>query len=86
MLIKQENFWVRGALGGLVREPRRTALPRGSQSRVLRGWDSFPGGLWPSHADPDKSGSILVVHTLSSQDGSQQGGSWEVGRTSGISF
>ena len=39
MLIKQETLAGRGALGGVVREPRRTALPRGSQSWVLRGWD-----------------------------------------------
>ena len=30
-----------------VREPRSTALPCGSQSRVLWRWDYFPGCLWP---------------------------------------
>ena len=36
-----------------VREPRRTALPRGLQ--VLWWWDSFPGGLWP----------IILIQSLS---------------------
>ena len=30
-----------------VREPRGSALPRGSQSWVLWWWDYFPGCLWP---------------------------------------
>lgn len=30
-----------------MREPRRTALPRGSQSPVLWVWGEFPGCLWP---------------------------------------
>ena len=30
-----------------VREPRRTALPRGSQSLVLGEWGYFQGCLWP---------------------------------------
>ena len=30
-----------------VREPRRTALPHGLQSRVLWWWDYFPGCPWP---------------------------------------
>ena len=36
-----------------------------------------------SHSD---SGSFLVAHTLPSQNGFQQGGFWEVSRTSRISF
>ena len=39
VLIKQETLAGRGALGGVVREPRRTALSCGSQSWVLWGWD-----------------------------------------------
>ena len=38
-----------------VREPRRTALPHGPQSRVLWWWDWFLGGLWP----------IILIHSLS---------------------
>ena len=33
-----------------------------------------------------EAGSFLVVHVLLSQDGFQQGGFWEAGRTCGISF
>ena len=46
---KARDFIGKGRPGGEqeVREPRRAALPRGSQSRVLRWWDESPGGLWP---------------------------------------
>ena len=45
MLTKQEILLGKGARAESRRgrEPRRTALPRGSQSRVLCGWDQFPG-------------------------------------------
>ena len=38
VLTKQEIFWGKGMQveSSRVREPRRTALPRGSQSQVLR--------------------------------------------------
>ena len=79
MLIKQETFLGRGARAekGRVREPRRTALPRGSSLRFYG--DGLVSGLsLASHSD---SVSFLVVHTLLNQDGLQQGGFWEVGRT-----
>ena len=38
-----------------LREPRRTALPRGSHSWVLWWWNWFPGGLWP----------IILIQSLS---------------------
>ena len=49
MLTKQEILLGKGTWveSSRVREPRRTALPHGSQCRVLRWWDYFPGGLWP---------------------------------------
>ena len=48
-LTKQETLLGRGARveSQRVREPRRIALPCGSQSRVLWWWDSFSGCLWP---------------------------------------
>ena len=50
----------------------------------LRRGDKFPGCLWPIILT--QGPSILVAHTLLSQDRFQQGGFWEVGRTCGISF
>ena len=48
-LTKEETSLGRGARveSRRVREPRRTALPPGSQSGVLWPWDSFPGCFWP---------------------------------------
>ena len=56
-MTKQEALLGRGAQtqSSRVREPRRTALPRGSQSRVLWWWDLFQGGLWP----------IILIQSLS---------------------
>ena len=81
MLTKQEDLLGRGAQveskGG--REPRRTAL--------LRAWptvlDLMVIGLASrlSLANHSDSGSSLGVWALLSQDGFQQGGFWEVGRT-----
>ena len=51
---------------GRVREPRRTALPRGSQSQVSWGGISFQV--------VSDSGSFLVVQVTLSQDAF-----WEVG-------
>ena len=50
MLTKQESLLGRGAWAESrrVREPRGTAMPCGSQSRVLWWWGSFPGFLWPN--------------------------------------
>ena len=46
---KQETLSGRGTRveSRRVRKSRRTALPRGSQSRVLWRRDEFPGCLWP---------------------------------------
>ena len=63
-----------------IREPRSTALPRGSQSQVLGDGVSS----WLSLASHSDSGSFLVVNTSLSQGGFQQGGFWESGRTYGL--
>ena len=49
VLKKQKTLLKRGAGvdSGRVTEPRRTALPCGSPSQVLRRWGWFPGCLWP---------------------------------------
>ena len=62
VLIKQEILLGKGTCGESrrVREPRSTALPPGSQSRVL--W-------WWSVANHSNSESCLVAHTSLSQDG-----------------
>ena len=77
VLTKQEILLGKGTRveSSRVREPRRTALPHGLQSRVLWGWDWFLSCLWPNCSD---SGSFLLVHTLLSQDGCQRGGFWEM--------
>ena len=56
-----------------VREPRRTALPRGSQPLVFGNGVSRLTRTWSG------SGSFLVVPTPLSQGGFQHKGSWEVG-------
>ena len=78
MLTKQETLRGRGprAESSRVREPRRTALPCGSQSRVL-----VSGLSLANHSD---SGSFLVTCASLSQDGFQREGFWEVGRTYGL--
>ena len=45
VLKKQEILLGKGvqAESSRVREPRRTALPKGSKSRVLWWWDYLPG-------------------------------------------
>ena len=69
MLTKQETSLGRAPLVGRrrVRGPRRHALPRGSQSRVLR--DGLSSEL--SLADHSDSGSFPVARAWLSQDGSQ---------------
>ena len=49
MLPKQETLLGQGTRvdSSRGREPRRTALPGGSQAQVLWGWGSLPGCLWP---------------------------------------
>ena len=81
MLTKQEDLLGRGARveSKGVRDPRRTAL--------LRAWptvlDLMVMGLasWLSLANHSYFESSLGVCALLSQDGFQQGGFWEVGRT-----
>ena len=58
-----------------VKEPRRTALPRGSQSLVFLVMGLVSGLSLASHSDSEP---FLVVLTLFSQDGCQRGGFWEV--------
>ena len=57
MLTKQEILLGKGTWveSSRVREPRRTALLRSSQSQVLWGWDYFSGSLWP----------IILIQSLS---------------------
>ena len=57
-----------------VREPRRTALSRGLQSRLMV--MGLVSGL--SLANHSDSESFQVVHTLFSQCGYQREGFWEV--------
>ena len=65
---------------------------RGTQENCSAMWLTVLGitvtGLVPhlSLANPSDSRSFLVVHALLSQDGFQQGGFWELGRTRGLSF
>ena len=83
MLIKQETLLGRGTPmeSNRVRDPKRTALPRSSGFMVM----GLVSGL--SLANHSDSGSFLVTQeALSSQDGFQQRGFWEVGRTCGIFF
>ena len=65
-----------GVEGRRVRETERTALLCASQSGFI------VSGL--SLASHSELGSFLGAHTSLSGDGFQQGGSWEVGRTSGL--
>ena len=76
MLTKQEislgkGTWVESRR---VRGPRRTALPRGSQS----GFTVMGLGSRLSLANHSDSESCLVVHTLFSHDGCQREGFWDV--------
>ena len=67
MLTKQETLLERGARveSSRVREPRRTALPRGLQPWVFM----VMGLVWGlSLASRSDSESLLVVHALLSQD------------------
>ena len=77
MLTKQKILLGRSsrAESSRVRRPRRTVLPRGSQTQVLWSWDSFPGRLNQSDSE-----SFLLVHAPLSQDGRQREGFWEVVR------
>ena len=76
MLTKQEILWGKGTRveSSRVREPRRTALPRGSVSGFMV-MGLVSGLSLANHSDLE---SFLVVHALFSQDGCQQEGFWEV--------
>ena len=80
MLIKQETLLEGGAQAesSRAREPRRTALPHGSQSRALGERASFPACLWPVTAFGPRSdsGSFRVARASLSQDGGQRKGFW----------
>ena len=81
MLTKQEILLGKGARveSRRVREPRRTALPRGLWLEVsgfmvmglVSGW---------SLANHSNSESFLVAHASLSQDGCEREGVWEVDR------
>ena len=68
MLTKQEILLRKGTQvkSSRVREPRRTALPCGSQSQVLWLWDLVSGWSLPNHSNSE---SFLVVQASLSQDG-----------------
>ena len=74
MLTKQEILLGKGTRveSSRVREPRRTALPRGSGFMVM----GLVSGL--SLANHSDSEFFLVVHALFSQDGCWREGFWEV--------
>lgn len=74
---REEASLERGACvgGSRVREPRRTAPPRGSGFMVM----GSVCGLSLAHLSD--SGSFLEAHTPPHQDGFQCEGFWEVGRT-----
>ena len=76
MLTKQEILLGKGTRmeSSRVREPRRTALPHGSQSPGFMVMGLVSGLSLANHSDSE---SFLVVHTLFSQDGCQRG-FWEV--------
>ena len=67
--------WGPGRESRRVREPRRTALPRGLKSQVLRQLGLASRLSLANHSD---SGSFLVVQALFSQNGFQWAGFWEV--------
>ena len=73
MLTKQEILLGKGTQveSSGVREPRRTALPRGSHSHIFRVMALVSGLSLGNHSD---SQSFLVVHALFSQDGCQKEG------------
>ena len=76
MLTKQEILLGKGTWveSSRVREPRRTALPHGSQSPGFMVMGLVSGLSLANHSDSE---SFLVVHALFSQDGCQRG-FWEV--------
>ena len=78
MLKKQDILLGKGAWAESrrVREPRRTTLSHGLQSRDFMVMGLVSGLSLANHSD---SGSFLVVHTLFSQDGCWKG-FWEVVR------
>ena len=89
VLTKQETLLGRGALGReqQVREPRRTALLRGSWSQMLWEWGLVSRFSLASHLAHtlfglSDSGPFLVAWAPLSQGGFQLRGFWEVGRTS----
>ena len=78
VLTKQEILLGKGTRveSSRVREPRRTALPRGSVLGFMV--MGLVSGLYL--ANRSDSESFLMVHALFSQDGCQREGFWEVVR------
>ena len=70
VLTKQEILLGKGTRmeSSRVREPRRTALPHGSQSPGFMVMGLVSGLSLANHSDSE---SFLVVHALFSQDGCQ---------------
>ena len=81
VLIKQEILLGKGTWveSSRVREPRRTALPRGSWLTVsgFMVMELVSGLSLANHSDSE---FFLVENALFSQDGCQRGGFWEVVR------
>ena len=77
MLTKQEILLGKGTQveSSRVREPRRTALPRGSQGFKVMGLVS--GWSLANHSNLE---SFLVAHASLIQDGCLREGFWEVDR------
>jgi len=75
VLTKQETFLGKGAQveSGRVREPRRTALPCGSQAQILWNGVSF----WVVSGNHSDSESFTVAQASLSQRGSQLDGFWK---------
>ena len=81
---KASDFIEKGHLGGEQED-------KGSQEGCSATWLGLRFMVMElasrlSLANYSGSGSFLVVHTLLSQDGFQQGDFWEISRTCGVSF
>ena len=77
MLTKQDILLGKGTRveSSRLREPRGTALPRGSAVSGFMVMGLVSGLSLGNHSDSE---SFLLVHALFSQDGCQREGFWEV--------
>ena len=75
-MLKQEILLGKGTRveSSRVREPRRTALPRGSAGSGFMVMGLASGLSLANHSDSE---SFLAVHALFSQDGCQREGFWD---------